>query len=113
MNTITSTQKTGMPKVIKYILGFVLFLSLTSTLSLFSARYQDIGHHLNVQLSEILNADKLGNVQSINTQVIGPYTFFEIKYFEHNSQKISGKGYLLLGFKPVFNCISSHPNKVC
>jgi hypothetical protein len=113
MNAAISRPKPYIPKAFRHVLMLLLFISVTSILSISQDRYQAIDYHLSAQLKDTLGITTLGNVQSIETLVIGPYTWFQIRYFEHNKQVVNAEGYQILGFKPVFSCISGHSKKIC
>lgn len=113
MKTEQQPQKTTQANYSKYLLGFILLFTISSMIPLANDRYTSIDYHLSGQIKEQLNLAELGHVQSIKTQTIGPYTSIELRYFEQNNQLVSAKGYQILGFEPVVNCISSLPDKIC
>ncbi len=95
------------------LLVVFLALMICSLINLTFGQTASVDIDLKPKISQLLNVETIGYVQSVETRVIGPFTAINLKFFKVNEQLVSAKARQFFWFSPQITCVSSNPEHIC
>lgn len=112
MQTLSLTDKTSMTWPYRILMFFILF-QLSTIISLAFSSPQQVDTFIKPKISQLLNIENLGHLQSIKTNMIGPVTFYRLKFFSQGNIQVTAKFTQYFGFNPMMTCVSGSNKHLC
>ncbi len=92
---------------------FIVLMMASSLITLVFDPRSDIDFNLKSQITKQLGLSNIGQVQAVNTRMIGPITMINLQFFKESDQLVSANAIRLFWFEPSLTCVSSSSQHIC
>ena len=74
---------------------------------------QAVDATIKSKISALVDIENIGHVQSVKTNIIGPFTFYKFNFFAQNQHQVSARATQFFAFSPQITCVSGSKNYRC